>query len=193
MPRKNDIYHSVLIVTSSEPFYTLVKQSLTGDFTIEVRKSAATARRCILERYYDIVLINSPLPDETGMELAIYVTEQSNASVLLVPPQDIFEDILQQVTDHGIFVVPKPSPRGRIDKAVRYLVAVQNRMRALEKKIQTAEEKLEELRTVSKAKCLLIEQRKMTEDEAHRLIGKMAMDNGISRGRAAQRILDDMD
>ena len=62
-----------------------------------------------------------------------------------------------------------------------------------EKKIQKAEEKLEELKIVNQAKFLLIEKKHMTEDEAHRYIGKQAMDGGISRGRAAQRILDDLE
>ena len=48
------------------------------------------------------------------------------------------------------------------------------------------------MRVVNKAKLVLINKKKMSEDEAHRYIGKLAMDNGISRGRAAERILDDL-
>ena len=67
------------------------------------------------------------------------------------------------------------------------------RIHELEKKNRVLEEKLEEMRLVSKAKFLLVERDHMTEDDAHRLIGKMAMDNGISRGSAARRILEDAD
>ena len=120
MPKRDDIYHSILIVSASEQFNTIVKKSLSGFLTVEVRKSAALARRCILERYYDIVVINAPLPDERGEELAGDVTDACNASVLLVVPQDVYEDSLSSVTDHGVLVVPKPFPRGRIDKAIRF-------------------------------------------------------------------------
>ena len=191
MSKRDDFYHSILIVSASEQFDLLVKKSLAGFTTIDIRKSASMARRCILERYYDIVVINSPLPDETGEDFAIFVTEKCNASVLMVTPQDVYEDALSRVTDFGVLIVPKPSPRGRIDKAIRYLVAVQDKIHTVEKKAQAAEEKLEEMRTVSKAKFILVEKKHMTEDEAHRLIGKMAMDNGISRGRAARMILDE--
>ena len=51
---------------------------------------------------------------------------------------------------------------------------------------------MEELRVVSRTKITLIEKMNMSEDEAHRFIGKYAMDNGISRGRAATMILDDL-
>ena len=193
MPKTTDIYHSILIVSVSEQFVSIVRKSLSGFTTVDIRKSSATARRCILERYYDLIVINGPLPDEMGEDLAIDAAEGCNASVLLVTPQDMFEDVLEHVTDHGVLVLPKPSPRGRIDKAVRFLTATQNRMHNLEKKTLAAQEKLEELQYVSRAKFFLMEHAHMTEDEAHRFIGKKAMDNGISRGKAARRILDEME
>ena len=193
MAKKDDFYHSVLIVSSSEQFGLAVKKTVSGYVTLEMKKSVSTARRCILERYYDLVLINVPLPDETGVDFAMDVTEKCNASVLLVVSADTFESTLDQVTDRGVLVIPKPIPRGRLDKAIRYLIAMQNRIHGLEKKIQAAEEKNEELRIVNKAKFLLIEKKRMSEDEAHRFLGKKALDNGISRGKAAQKILDDYD
>ena len=192
MPKHDDTVHSALIVSASEQFETLIKRSLMDVITVESRKSGAMARRYVLERYYDLVIINAPLPDESGEELALDIVEQCDASVLMVVPQDIFEDVLDRVTEQGIMVMPKPSPKGRIDKSVRFLVATQNKMYRLEAKVARAEEKLEEMRVVNKAKLVLINKKKMSEDEAHRYIGKLAMDNGISRGRAAERILDDL-
>ena len=192
MPKHDDTVHSALIVSASEQFETLIKRSLMDVITVESRKSGAMARRYVLERYYDLVIINAPLPDESGEELALDIVEQCDASVLMGVPQDIFEDVLDRVTEQGIMVMPKPSPKGRIDKSVRFLVATQNKLHKLEAKVAKAEEKLEEMRVVNKAKLVLINKKKMSEDEAHRYIGKLAMDNGISRGRAAERILDDL-
>ena len=192
MPKHDDTVHSALIVSAAEQFETLIKRSLMDVITVESRKSGAMARRYVLERYYDLVIINAPLPDESGEELALDIVEQCDASVLMVVPQDIFEDVLERVTEQGVMVMPKPSPKGRIDKSVHFLVATQNKMHKLEAKVAKAEEKMEEMRVVNKAKLLLINKKKMSEDEAHRYIGKMAMDNGISRGRAAERILDDL-
>ena len=193
MAGKDDIYHSILIVSQSEQFNSVVRQSLVGISSIECRKSAATARRSILERYYDIIVINGPLQDETGESLALDAAEKSNALVLLAIPREIYEDVQDHVTDHGVLVIPKPLTRNRVDKAIRYLTAVQDKIHVLEKKNVKAEEKLEEMRIINKAKFLLVEQRHMTEDQAHRFVGKQAMDHGISRKRAAQSIIDDME
>ena len=45
---------------------------------------------------------------------------------------------------------------------------------------------------VSRAKLLLVEKKHMTEDEAHRYIGKLAMDGGVSRGIAARQIVEEI-
>ena len=94
MPKKADSYHSILIVSSSEQFDAVVKKSLQGFVTIDVRRSAALARRCVLEKYYDLVVVNSPLPDETGEDFAIDAADRGTASVLLTVPQDVFGDAL---------------------------------------------------------------------------------------------------
>lgn len=192
MARNTDIQHSILIVSASEQFCAIVKKSLVGFLTIDVKKSAALARRSVLEKYYDIVVVNGPLPDESGEDLALMITEKCNASILMVIPREVFDDVTERVTDHGIMVVPKPAPKGRIDKAIRFLVATQNRFHKLEKKTLSVEEKMDEIRTVSKAKLLLVEKRHMSEDDAHRYIGKLAMDNGVSRKRVAEKLLEEL-
>ena len=193
MPKNEDIQHSILIVSAAEKFDALIKRILhPGAFmSVEFRKSAAAARRSILERYYDMVVVNAPLPDESGIGFSIDVTSQCNASVLIVVPSDTYEDVLEQVTDYGILAIAKPFPKVRLGHAVRFLSAEQARIHRLEKKLVTAEEKTEEIRLVSKAKILLIEEKGMTEEEAHRLIGKEAMNQGVSRRKIAERILED--
>ena len=185
--------HSILIVSASEQFDAIVKRSLKGFTTINFVKSGSLARRSVMEKEYDIIVVNSPLPDETGIDLALDTAEKSRASILLVVPKEIYEDVLERVTDLGVLVLPKPFPKGRVDKAVRFLAAIQKKSLKLEKKVLSIEEKMEELRLVSRAKILLVEKKHMSEDEAHRYIGKAAMDNGVSRKRIAEKILEDIE
>ena len=195
MPRKDDIQHSMLVVSSSDQFDPVVKRSLPeGDFmTIDFLRSASSARRNILERYYDIVVINAPLQDDNGIDLAMDIAEDSNISVLIVTTTDIYGDVLDHVTDRGILAIQKPFPRGLLNKSIRFLISIQNRMQRLKAETNAAKEKLEEVRIVSRAKVLLIEKKGMTEDEAHKFIGSEAMNEGISRRRAAERIMDDLE
>ena len=194
MPKDEFIQHSVLIVSSSEQFDAIVKRSLPKKSfpSVESRKSASLARRSFLERYYDLVIINAPLPDENGLEISLDIIDTSNASVLLVVSKESYDDITDKVTDYGVLVLAKPFHWRQIDKAIRFLTAIQNKRHQLEYKMRDLQDKMEDLRTVAKAKCMLIEKKHMTEDQAHRFIGKTAMDHGISRKRAAIRIMDDL-
>ena len=195
MPREEARNNKILIVSSSERFDMLVRKTLSRQrFTaIDVRKNASSGRRLFWEKDYDLIVINCPLPDEFGHEFALDVSERSNASILLVVPGEIYEEVLEHVTDRGILVLAKPAMENRIDKAIRLMMAIQRRMQALERKMQSISDKMEEARIVNKAKLLLIEQKHMTEDEAHRLIGRQAMDNGVTRRRIAEQILDDLE
>ena len=192
MPVNEGIGRSVLIVSTSERFDMLVKRSVRGFETIDIRRSTAIARRCVLERDYDLIVINCPMPDEMGVEFALDVSEKSGTSLLLVVPAEIYNDVLEEVTDHGILAISKPVPPGRIDQAIRYLISVQNKMHRLIQKSRKLEDKMEELRIVSRAKILLVQKKNMTEDEAHSFIGRQAMNNGTSRRAIAERILEDM-
>ena len=191
MARNDEIGHSVLIVSGSPQFSMVVRKAMKGFFLVDERKSAAAARRLCLERSYDIVMINAPLQDETGEQFALDLTRDSRASVLLVVPADQSEEVMGRVVDRGILVLQSPMSLGRLEKDIRFLISIRDRMREYEKLLRTAREKLEETRVVDKAKFLLIEREHMTEGEAHRLIGKQAMDNGITRKKIAERILED--
>lgn len=193
MAKQKDISHSILIVSSSEQFEMQVKKALVGFLTIDVRKSSVSARRAILEQNYDLVVMRLPLPDDLGLDLAMDAAENTTASVLVEVPREIYEDVTDRLSDCGILVMPAPSQLFQIDKAIRFMKARQDVVFQLKQKIQKAEEKVEEVRIVSKAKLLLMEERKMSEDDAHRFIGKTAMNNGISRRKAAEMIMDDLE
>ena len=191
MSRMQDIGHSMLIVSSSDQFAIFVKKSLSSLLSVDVRKNASSARRAVMERYYDIIVINAPLPDETGEEFAQDAAGECSASVLIVVPSDVYDTAQDILTDQGILVLAKPLSQGHLSQAIRYVTAVQNRMRDYQAQIHCAYDKMEEMRIITKAKFFLVENRHISEDEAHRLIGKQAMNNGVSRKRIAEKIIED--
>ena len=187
-----DLSHSVLIVSASEKFAVFVRRSLKGFPAVDVRKSGAVARREIMERFYDLIIINAPLSDETGEEFALDAACECEAGILLVVPSEVYDIALERMTDRGIMVLSKPLQTGTLDHGIRFLMAVQNTLRGYRRQVRQAHEKLEDMRVIDKAKFLLVEKKHMSEDEAHRLIGKRAMDNSVSRRRVAEEIIEQM-
>lgn len=183
--------YSVLAVSVSlkfvETLRTLLPEGRYGPVT--VLHDAAAARRALAENSYDLVLINTPLPDEFGTRLALDACESSSAGVLLLVKAEHCPDIEAQVSAHGVLTLAKPTSAQLFAQTLRLLCITRERLRGMEKKAVTLQEKMEEIRLVNRAKWLLIEELKMTEQEAHRYIEKRAMDRCVTRRAVAEQIL----
>ena len=183
--------YSVLAVSASlkfvETLRTLLPEGRYGPVT--VLHDAAAARRALAENSYDLVLINTPLPDEFGTRLALDACESSSAGVLLLVKAEHCPDIEAQVSVHGVLTLAKPTSAQLFAQTLRLLCITRERLRGMEKKAVTLQEKMEEIRLVNRAKWLLIEELKMTEQEAHRYIEKRAMDRCVTRRAVAEQIL----
>ena len=183
--------YSVLIVTASDSFVSSVMPLLpvTDYWPVTTVRSVSEARRRIAEADFDIVLINAPLPDDFGMRLAIDICTNSGAGVLLMVKNDLFIDIYAKVISYGVITLSKPTNLQMVAQNLRILCATRERLRQMEAKQATVEEKIEEMRLVNRAKWLLIECLGMTEPEAHRYIEKQSMDERISKREVAENII----
>lgn len=183
--------YSVLIVTASDSFTNSVMPLLpvTDYWPVTNARSVGEARRRIAETDFDIVLINAPLPDDFGMRLAIDICTNSGAGVLLMVKNDLFNDIYAKVVSYGVITLSKPTNLQMVAQNLRILCATRERLRQMEAKQATVEEKIEEMRLVNRAKWLLIECLGMTEPEAHRYIEKQSMDERISKREVAENII----
>jgi response regulator NasT len=103
---------------------------------------------------------------------------------------EIYERVCRSVEDYGVLTVPKPVENRNLYAAVKLVTAAAAKLSSEEKKIQKLQDKLEELKMVTRAKFILIEKYRMTEAEAHRLIEKDAMDSRRSKAQVAKEIIN---
>ena len=143
----------------------------------------------LLEGEYDIIVINTPLCDEFGHELAAWAAQSTPSGVLLLVRAEQADEISQQVEEEGVLVVAKPIQRPLFFQALKLAAASRRRMALLRRENVKLKEKIEEIRRVDRAKCTLIEVLKLSESQAHRYIEKQAMDMRISRRKVAENIL----
>lgn len=183
--------YSVLLVSSSPKFNESMLALLSESrfYPVTAVSDVSSARRRLLENKYDIVIINAPLPDDFGTRLALYICENSGAGVLLLVKAEHYPDINGRVSQFGVLVLPKPTTSQALSQSLQLLCGTRERLRRMEQKTASIEEKMEEIRIINRAKLLLMEQLKMTEKEAHRFIEKQAMDRCVTRITIAQSIL----
>ena len=78
--------YQVLIVSASERFHTFWKELLpkSGFFPVCTVSSVSAAKRRLAEQAFDLVILNSPLPDEPGLRLAVDACAGPGTVVLLL-------------------------------------------------------------------------------------------------------------
>ena len=186
-----DETYRVLLVSAAEKFNTVTCSLLPGAefYPVEIVKTAKAAQRRLLEQEFDLILVNTPLPDEFGTELAMDACLRSRAGVLLLVKRELHDEICAKVTDAGVLTLPKPTSEAVMRHMLRTLCAVRERLKRIQERQVTVDQKIEEIRIVDKAKWALISARQMTEEEAHQYIQRQSMDRRVSKRTAAEEIL----
>ncbi len=151
--------------------------------------SGAEARRALVDGVFDLVLVNTPLPDEFGHELAQDAAHSTLAGVILLARSEIADSVAEKVEDDGVFVVPKPLSRVLLTQALRMTRAARRRMTGLQDENRRLQQRIEDIRAVDRAKCLLIECCGMTEPEAHAYIEQQAMRRRRTKREIAESVI----
>ncbi len=190
MGLKEQIY-SVLVVSASDNFNDALSGLLPASHFDPVRyvSGISAAKRLMSEREFDLVIINSPLPDDIGTGFAIDVSSSKSTVALVIVRTDILETLRDKLTASGVFYLPKPLSSQTFSLALDWMMSARERLRKMENKTLSIEEKMAEIRLVNRAKWLLITELKMEEPQAHRFIEKQAMDRCISRRAVAEEII----
>lgn len=181
----------VLIVSGSnqgaKSLSDIVNSNSRSAFT--VTNNSGEARRLINSKSFDLVIINSPLSDTIGSELAIHSATQTMAGIIFIVKSDIYGMISAKLEDYGIMVIEKPLDRNLFMQALRLSHATLNRIKGFKQENVRLKNQINEMRLTDRAKAILIEYLKLTEPQAHRFIVKQAMDMRMTKTEVAQNIL----
>ena len=101
----------------------------------------------------------------------------------------IADEISEKVIDYGVCVVPKPVNKALFFQSMKILTAVRSRVMGYQKENAKLQVKIDEIKLINRAKCVLMQYLKLTEPQAHRYIEKQAMDTRKTRKEVAQSIL----
>lgn len=183
--------YSLLVVSAHEKFNNSLAELFPDlrHFDMTFKASAGAACRALAEKEYDFVIINSPLPDDSGIQLAVDISAKANTVVTMLVRNEIYASVFEKVSSHGVYTLPKPTSRQIMIQALDWMISTREKLKKLEKKTLSLEDKMLEIRIVNRAKWLLITALNMSESDAHRYIEKQAMDKCISKKEVAEAII----
>ena len=179
--------HSVLVVTKDNKLSSLISTMLIPPlFETQLLADFNEARRLASERVFNIILVD--YAEGEGSDFARDISE-SLSTILLFTPQHLFEEVSYRVEGFGIITISSPFDQFTFYSAIKTAIAVQYKVQILSSQTTKLKVKMEEIRLVNRAKMLLMQNLKMTEEEAHHHIEKEAMNRGLKRTAIAENII----
>jgi response regulator NasT len=137
----------------------------------------------------DLVIIDMDSPDRDTLE-HLGTLNRNNPKPVLMFADASDRDTMRAAIRAGVsaYVVDGFSP-GRLRSVMELAIARFEDYQGLRGELEDARAKLADRRDVEKAKGLLMQRRRLTEDEAHRALRKMAMDRNLTFGDAARALI----
>ncbi len=161
-----------------------------GFYKTDIVTNPSEARRMCSLNAYDVCIVNAPFAKANGIDLAKDIAEKSGAQVILFIREEVAEEVAEDVLPYGILTVERPINKQIFRSALHFSAVANERLRFAANTIAKLEKRIKEQGTISRAKCVLVAHRNMTEEEAHRFIEKHAMDERVTRMEIAQEIID---
>ena len=156
---------------------------------IATLQSCNEARRLLLERDFDLVIINAPLHDETGENLARHIASEGIAQAMLVVKSEYFDAVSAVCENEGVLMISKPINKAIFWSALMLAKSMNSRIKHIKAENESLLQKIEDIRITDRAKYILISHLNMSEQEAHRFMEKQAMDRRSTKRAIAEGIL----
>lgn len=182
---------NALIISNLEKsteFFIDMAKSISCEKIVTV-KTCGEARRLLLERDFDLCIINAPLQDESGENLSKHISSNGIGQVILCVKSEYYEEMSAIVEDYGVITISKPINKNLFWSTLKLAKATLNKMKVLQKENDRLTQKIADIRITSRAKVILMSCYNMSEQEAHKYIEKQAMDMRITKRAFAEEIL----
>lgn len=183
---------NVLVVSAMESMRKLISELLphTSYPLIQYVNSALEAKKKLRQQPFDLCIVHPPLKDEFGIRTAREIKVAFSTGVLLLVKNDVYDQVLYQVQEQGIFTMGLPASRTMLGQTIENLRVAQDQMRQLSIQLQREKKKIQAQKAIFRAKLILIESHHWTEEKAHHYIEKVAMDHGLKKEDIAKKIIE---
>lgn len=186
----NDIKIKILIV-SSEKSAEIIRSGFDSlaNNKIEISHTAKDAKKKLSENNFDIIIINAPLSDEFGENLAASACRKHDASILIMVKKELYNDAIKIADDNGYFCISKPVSKEFLTQTVKILLTAGKKLKKMEKQKEKLETEVDDIKRIRRAQYLLMEKLGMSENEAYKYIEKQSMDLCERKSDVAKRII----
>ena len=168
----------ILVVDESEPRLKLLIAALTeaGYRRVHAVHNSIGLLEIVRETKPDVVLIEVESPSRDTLEQLTLIRDQAPTPVLILA-QDPQAQSIQAAVASGVCAYSVGGvSTDRVKPAIEVAMATFASFKALREQLCEAREQLHQQKRIDRAKCILIEQKGLSEEQAHKALRKLAMD-----------------
>ena len=181
----------VMLVDDTQKDVSLLKEALiaAGYQVVAEESSPARLPQRVGELRPDVIIIDTDSPSRDVLEQVVIVSRDDPRPIVMFT-DDGDSATIQAAIKAGVtaYIVAGMQP----DRLKPILEVAQARFdadRALREELRTAHERLADRKIIEKAKGVVMQQKQISEDEAFRLMRKLAMDRNDTLLQVAQQLL----
>ena len=140
----------------------------------------------------DVVVLDIHMPDGSGTDAAVLIQRglPGTGVVLVTGDPDAVLSDAEVLDTHAMAVLPKPAPRAVLDATARLAASRAHELRAARESASAATRRLEERKTIERAKGILMRRTGTSEQEAYRILQRSSQDRATPMVVLAQAVLD---
>ena len=162
-----------------EEGYEVVGETGRGDEAVELVK----------EHGPDLAILDIRMPGMDGLSAAREIAGERRSAVLILTAYSQ-RNLIEEARDAGALAyLVKPFQRSELIPAIEVALGRFTEMKALEKEVKGLEEELEARKLVDRAKGMLMDKHKLSENDAFAAIRTKAMERRVTLKIVAEQLL----
>ena len=182
----------VMLVDDTQKDVSLLKEALdaAGYEVVAEERSPATLLERVGAVRPDVIIIDTDSPSRDVLEQVVIVSRDDPRPIVMFT-DDGNSDTIQAAIKAGVtaYIVAGMQPE-RLKPILQVAQARFEADRALRDELKTAQGRLAERKIIEKAKGVVMQQKQISEDDAYRLMRKLAMDRNVTLFELAQQLLN---
>ncbi len=178
--------YNILLVSSSDKFNNRINplsKSIYLDITLS--KDIEQARRLIVERKFDIVILDSPVGSNKGFNFILSICDNEEFGILTIVNSSDYDEAYYRLHDFGVYVLSKPVDEDLLIQSLRIISLTRDKINDIKKNNLSLINKLDEIKLVAEAKMLIVKKLHIDENQAHKLIEQTSMNLRITKKSTA--------
>ena len=184
---------AILVIAAKPRIQSSVRSALTAKYgRVLTAETVQEARRAVEREKIALMVIFSPLKDEEEIPRLFDMAERRGIAAGYIVGREIYGETAYRLEGRNVFVVAYPLQMDQVLQLVSFLHQVQRRFWLVLSEQERLLRQVQDIQIACRVKCLLVEKREMTEEEAHHFIEQEAMNTGLSKREAALKILKEL-